>query len=143
MLFRSPLHAKAVEPTRAIDCLPPWLLALLHPTSPHYDLVVQAANRDGDWGFAGELQRYREFSQQLHRAQERVDKWKAECEALHAGRDRCRFRLERARAGDRLQSLQYITEVSYDYSFGDESPSIQPVTVRRGGARRGRGRPSR
>ena len=143
LIYSFPLHAKPIEPTRAIDCLPPWLLALLHPTSPHYDLVVQAANRDGDWGFAGELQRYREFSQQLHRAQERVDRWKAECEAFHAGRDRCRFRLERARAGDRLQSLQYIAEVSYDYSFGDESPSIQPVTVRRGGARRGRGRPSR
>jgi hypothetical protein len=74
----------------------------------------------------------------MQRAQERIDRWKSEYEALHVGR----FHLERARAGDCLQSLRYIAEVTYDYSFGDESPSIQSVSVRRGGARQGRGRPS-
>jgi len=44
LIYSFPLHAKPLEPTRPIDTLPPWLLALLHPTSPHYDLVVQAAN---------------------------------------------------------------------------------------------------
>jgi hypothetical protein len=60
----------------------------------------------------------------MHRAQERIDRWKTEVEALNAGRDRCRFRLERARAGTRLQALQYLADVSYEYSRGDESPSI-------------------
>lgn len=143
LIYSYPLHAKPREPARPIDALPSWLLALLHPMSPHYDLVIQAANRDGDWGVAGELEQYQEFSQQMRQAQERIDWWKSEYEALQAGCDRCRFRLEHARAGTRLQALQYIADISYGYLFGDESPSIQPAPLRRGGAQRGRGRPSR
>jgi hypothetical protein len=141
LIYAFPLHATPREPEQPVDSLPPWLLALLHPTSPHYDLIVQTANRDGDWGLGGELQRYREFSQQIHRAQERLDRWQAELETLQAGCDRCRFRLERARAGTRLQSLQHIADATYGY-FAD-GEQVAPTTLRRGGARRGRGRPSR
>src|ERR1700722_6313244 len=141
LIYAFPLHAAPQEPSRSSDSLPPWLLALLHPTSPHYDLVVQAANRDGDWGLQGELERYHELSRHMHRAQERIDRWRAELEPLQSGRDRCRFRLERARAGTRLQALRHIDDTSYGY-FEDE-PLAQSARLRRGGARRGGGRPSR
>jgi hypothetical protein len=137
LVYAFPLHAAPQEPSRASDSLPPWLLSLLHPTSPHYDLVLQAAHRDGDWGLQGEL------SQHIHRAQGQLDKWKAELEMLHSGRDRCRFRLERARTGHCLQSLRYIDDVAYGYFEDGSADAPQPPPLRRGGARRGRGRPSR
>jgi hypothetical protein len=65
LIYAFPLHAKPQEPEQPIDNLLPWLLALLHLTLPHYDLVVQAVNCDGNWGLGGELECY-QVSQQMH-----------------------------------------------------------------------------
>ena len=111
----APLYATPHNPERNIDSLPPWLLSLLHLPSPHYDLVVQRANQEGDWGLGGELEHYRMFSTQISRVREHLDRWEAELEMLQSGQDRSRFRLEQARAGERLQALQRLADPAYGY----------------------------
>ena len=151
LVYAAPLYATPREPDRPVDSLPPWLLSLLHCSSPHYSLLIQHSNREGDWGLGGELARYHMFSEQISRVRDHLDRWETELETLQAGRDQSRFRLEQARAGERLQALERLADPSYGYRAeayqtlpipgGD---SYRPTTNSRcGGTRRGRGRPSR
>ena len=98
LVYAAPLYATPCDPKRDIDLLPPWLLSLLHLSSPHYDLVVQHANWEGDWGLGGELERYQMFSTQISRVRKHLNHWEAELETLQSGRDRSQFRLEQAQA---------------------------------------------
>ena len=84
LVYATPLYATPRNPERDIDSLPPWLLSLLHPSSPHYNLVVQHTNREGDWGLGRELERYRLFSTQISRVCEHLDRWEVELETLQS-----------------------------------------------------------
>ena len=151
LVYAAPLYATPQDPDRPVDSLPPWLLSLLHPSSPHYSLVIQHSNQEGDWGLGGELSRYHQFSTQISRVRKHLDQWEAELEMLQSGRDRSRFRLEQARAGERLQALERLADPAYGYMAEAFQTlpipgvnSYRPSTnSRHGGACRGRGRPSR
>ena len=88
LVYTAPIYATPCDPERNINSLPPWLLSVLHPSSPHYDLVVQHANREGDWGLGGELICYCLFSTQISRVREHLNCWEAELKTLQSGRDR-------------------------------------------------------
>ena len=145
LMYTAPLHATPCGPEREVDSLPPWLLSLLHPSSPHYNLIVQHANCEGNWGLGRELAQYYQFSLQITRVQEHLDRWETELETLMGGRDQSRFRLERAQAGEQLQALQTLADPAYGYMDKvshifpiSHQTSYQPSTMtRRGGAHQG------
>ena len=143
LVYTVPLHATPRDPEHEIDSLPPWLLSLLHPSSLHYDLIIQHANHEGDWGLSGELACYHQFSLQITRVWEHLNQWEMELETLMGGRDQSRFRLEWARAGERLEVLQTLADPAYRYM--DEASHVLHIphqtspqtstTTRRGGTR--------
>ena len=85
LVYTAPLHATPHNPECEVNSLPPWLLSLLHPSSPHYNLIVQHANHEGDWGLSGELAQYHQFSLHITRVREHLNRWETELETLMGG----------------------------------------------------------
>ena len=111
---------------RHIEPLQPWLLRQLQYESDTFPLLIEEAKGLDDWGLLADLTRYNAIDGRLQRTLHGIQRLKDEEDGLLHDLRSCRFRLERARAPERLASLRALEDTA-DRFLSDKGIEFDPT----------------
>jgi hypothetical protein len=121
-IYHLDLHAQShLEPHQPATPLAGWFLEAIKARASLFTTVMEEARRLDDWGLVAEIARYNETDARIVQGENQMRALNAQVEGLYDARQQTRYRLERARAADRLRIIE--GQAKFDDGFPMPSPS--------------------